>query len=167
MHEVAFFLGVFSPESDIKATENRFQIMILQIKILCYNRFKNLRSFALRLSFRLNKLYIRQSHLVLFLFSDTKLQKKKPIFVAISALTLVPTFFNRYNKLRSLCPILKSSKDLAILLTFFLFNYFQTYCGKKHPLSHHQRFTAITNMTRHAHRAHSVCVCWSHIINKF
>lgn len=166
MHDVAFFLFFFSPESDIKATENRFQVMILQIKILCYNRFKNLRSFALRLSFRLNKLYIRQSHLVLFLFSDTTLQKKKIIFGAISALTLVPTFFNRYNKLRSLCPILKS--DLAILLTFFLFYYFQTYCGKKkHPLSHHQRFTAITNMSRHAHRAYSVCVCWSHIINKF
>lgn len=128
MHDVAFFLFFFSPESDIKATENRFQVMILQIKILCYNRFKNLRSFALRLSFRLNKLYIRQSHLVLFLFSDTTLQKKI-IFGAISALTLVPTFFNRYNKLRSLCPILKS--DLAILLTFFLFYYFQTYCEKK------------------------------------
>lgn len=38
---------------------------------------------------------------------------------------------------------------------------------KKHPLNHHQRFTAITNMSRHAHRAYSVCVCWSHIINKF
>lgn len=80
MHDVAFFLFVFfSPESDIKATENRFQVMILQIKILCYNRFKNLRSFALRLSFKLNKLYIRQSHLVLFLFSDTKLQKENHI----------------------------------------------------------------------------------------